>query len=130
MLTRTPVMTGRIPTHAPAPRPIGEHRAPEMPHSEGELRLLRQKLSYLTNRGLWPQIELLARDHGWDSPELRQFIDKRIPTGRCPACGHDVVQFRSYTRFCSDSCRRSYRKQGSEDELLVSDTSSGMLKLA
>lgn len=132
MLTRTPALPTRIPPRADtaAPGAIDTLRAPQLPQSEGELRLFRQKLAYLTNRGFWPEIDQLAREHGWDSPELRRFIDKRIPTSRCPSCGHNVVQFRSYTRFCSDSCRRSYRKQGREREPLSAAPSHGMRKLA
>lgn len=132
MLTKTPGLSPRFLPRAtgPAPRPVDARRAPEPPHVEGELRLFRQKLAYLTNRGFWPDIEALAREHGWDSPNLRQFIDKRIPTSRCPSCGQDVVQFRSYTRFCSDSCRRSYRKQGRENEVASGLAAQGLRSLA
>jgi len=132
MLTRTPTPAIGIAARADltATRTLDARRMPQLPPNDGDLRLLRQKLSYLTNRGFWPDIDQLAREHGWDSPELHKFIDKRIPTSRCPSCGQDVVQFRSYTRFCSDSCRRSYRKQGHEHESLSPASSRGMRTVA
>jgi len=129
----TPALAARVPARysGSAAQLISPLR--QIPANElgGDLRLFRQKLSYLTNRGHWPQIDMLAREHGWNSPELEQFIQKRIPLSRCPSCNEEVVQFRSYTRFCSDSCRRSYRKQARQPEMSSVVTSqSGLHSLA
>lgn len=67
----------------------------------------QKKISLLSDRGLWPQMEALAKRHGWHSPEMRAFIDANLPKAPCPICGTPFYVYSRRVKYCSDKCRRA-----------------------
>jgi predicted DNA-binding WGR domain protein len=81
---------------APAAAPPANDRLP-----------FQRKINLLSDRGLWPQMESLAKRHGWHSPEMRAFIDAHLPKAPCPICGTPFYVYSRRVKYCSDKCRRA-----------------------
>lgn len=67
----------------------------------------QKKINLLSDRGLWPRLESLAKRHGWHSPEMRAFIDANLPKAPCPICGTPFYVYSRRVKYCSDKCRRA-----------------------
>lgn len=67
----------------------------------------QKKISLLSDRGLWPQMEALSKRYGWHSPEMRAFIDANLPKAPCPICGTPFYVYSRRVKYCSDKCRRA-----------------------
>ena len=67
----------------------------------------QKKVNLLSDRGLWPQLEGLAKRHGWHSPEMQAFIDANLPKLPCPICGTLFYVYSRRVKYCSDRCRRA-----------------------
>jgi predicted DNA-binding WGR domain protein len=77
------------------------------PSKEGVDRLpFQKKVNLLSDRGLWPQMEALAKQHGWHGPEMRSFIDANLPKAPCPICATEFYVYSRRVKYCSDRCRR------------------------
>ena len=87
--------TDARPSALPAPQP-GTDRLP-----------FQKKINLLADRGHWPQMEALAKRHGWQSEELRAFIDANLEKAPCPICGTPFYVYSRRVKYCSDRCRRA-----------------------
>lgn len=77
------------------------------PSKSGVDRLpFQKKVNLLSDRGLWPQLETLAKQHGWHSEEMRSFIDANLPKAPCPICETEFYVYSRRVKYCSDRCRR------------------------
>jgi predicted DNA-binding WGR domain protein len=78
------------------------------PVKPGQDRLpFQKKVNLLSDRGLWPQMEALAKRCGWHSAEMRAFIDANLPKVPCPICGTPFYVYSRRVKYCSDRCRRA-----------------------
>lgn len=66
----------------------------------------QKKVNLLSDRGLWPQLEALAKQHGWHSEHMRAFIDANLPKAPCPMCSTEFYVYSRRVKYCSDRCRR------------------------
>jgi predicted DNA-binding WGR domain protein len=94
-LDRSPERIAERPAAIPGPQP-SQDRLP-----------FQKKVNLLSDRGLWPQLESLAKRHGWHSPEMRAFIDANLPKAPCPICGTPFYVYSRRVKYCSDRCRRA-----------------------
>jgi len=86
---------------------VVEHAQPIAPSKSGADRLpFQKKVNLLSDRGLWPQLEALAKGHGWHSEEMRAFIDANLPKAPCPICATTFYVYSRRVKYCSDRCRR------------------------
>jgi predicted DNA-binding WGR domain protein len=84
-----------------------EAAPPSAPAKAGADRLpFQKKVNLLADRGLWPQLEALAKHHGWHSAEMRSFIDANLPKAPCPICATEFYVYSRRVKYCSDRCRR------------------------
>jgi predicted DNA-binding WGR domain protein len=84
-----------------------EQEQPDAPAKPGVDRLpFQKKVNLLSDRGLWPQMEALAKRHGWQSEEIRSFIDANLPKAPCPICETQFYVYSRRVKYCSDRCRR------------------------
>ncbi|GEM_PF-532552 len=67
----------------------------------------QKKVNLLSDRGLWPQLESLAKRHGWHSDEMSTFIDENLPKAPCPICSTPFYVYSRRVKYCSDKCRRA-----------------------
>lgn len=67
---------------------------------------MHKRVTLLSERGYWPQIESLAKRHGWGSTEVVTFIDAHLPKADCPICGTPFYDYSRRVKYCSDKCRR------------------------
>lgn len=65
-----------------------------------------KKVHLLSDRGLWPQLEALAKRYGWVADEVTQFIDQNLAKGQCPICQQPFYIYSKRVKYCSDRCRR------------------------
>lgn len=80
---------------------------PSAPAKTGADRLpFQKKVNLLSDRGLWPKLEALAKQHGWNSEEMRSFIDANLPKAPCPICNTEFYVYSRRVKYCSDRCRR------------------------
>jgi predicted DNA-binding WGR domain protein len=86
---------------------VVEQAQPSTPSKTGVDRLpFQKKVNLLSDRGLWPQLEALAKHHGWHSEEMRSFIDANLPKAPCPICETQFYVYSRRVKYCSDRCRR------------------------
>jgi predicted DNA-binding WGR domain protein len=84
-----------------------EFAATTVPSKPGTDRLpFQKKINLLSDRGLWPQLEALAKQHGWHSDQMRSFIDANLPKAPCPICRTEFYVYSRRVKYCSDRCRR------------------------
>lgn len=84
-----------------------ECTATSAPSKPGADRLpFQKKVNLLSDRGLWPQLEALAKQHGWHSDQMRAFIDANLPKAPCPICSTEFYVYSRRVKYCSDRCRR------------------------
>ncbi|HEY8743910.1 MAG TPA: WGR domain-containing protein [Chloroflexota bacterium] len=84
-----------------------EYAQPSAPAKPGADRLpFQKKVNLLSDRGLWPQLEALAKQHGWHSENMRAFIDANLPKAPCPICSTEFYVYSKRVKYCSDRCRR------------------------
>jgi predicted DNA-binding WGR domain protein len=87
---------------------VVEQAQPSTPSKTGVDRLpFQKKVNLLSDRGLWPQLEALAKQHGWHSEEMRSFIDANLPKAPCPICDTQFYVYSRRVKYCSDRCRRA-----------------------
>ena len=67
---------------------------------------LAKKVHILAERGLWPALEAVAREHGWHSVEVACYIDAQIPKRACPICGTPFYAYSRRVKYCKNECRR------------------------
>lgn len=85
----------------------GSHAPASAAPRQGVDRLpFQKKVNLLSDRGLWPQMEALAKRHGWHSEEMRNFIDDNLPKAPCPICQTLFYVYSKRVKYCSDRCRR------------------------
>jgi len=86
---------------------VVDQAQPSSPSKTGIDRLpFQKKVNLLSDRGLWPQLEALAKQHGWHSEEMRSFIDANLPKAPCPICDTQFYVYSRRVKYCSDRCRR------------------------
>lgn len=68
---------------------------------------LMRKVKLLSLRGLWPELERVASEHGWYSREVEEFADRHLPSGVCPVCARQFCQTTKRAKYCSPRCRQA-----------------------
>jgi predicted DNA-binding WGR domain protein len=83
------------------------HDQPQATKNGADRLPFQKKVNLLSDRGLWPPLEALAKQHGWYSAEVQAFIDRHLPKARCPIDGREFYVYSKRVKYCSDKCRRA-----------------------
>ena len=68
---------------------------------------MQRKVTWLAEHGYWRALEAIKQAHGWDSQEVRAWMDAHLPVAWCARCGACYYDFSRRAKYCSDRCRRN-----------------------
>lgn len=76
------------------------------PNPQKDRLPFNKKLRLIAEKGLWQEIDRVARSYGWDSREVCAFFAEHLDKAQCPVCNETYYVHSRRVKYCSDTCRR------------------------